>query len=346
MKKYINITIVLPFVLLAAVSVSAQMSLKNKMKQMRGRNRLIKGAKEQKVLREDAKTITCRDFYGHEVTLSKKPQRVIVGYLSMVSVWTMAGGKVIAVPSNNRTGAEILDNRLADLPVIGSFSNLNMEKIFQLKPDLVILSAFSGRRGLKDKSELLKGAGIETLSVYYGNYAGFLELLNMFARINGNDINKIDKARKMIKRVDSLTAKASKLKSPRFASIFMSGRAFSTELNKANTAQIAMMLNGTNVVEKFGTAIGGNRIPFSMERLVMEDPDIIFVTTMGNSKKFRARMKKEIMADPVWKSLRAVKNGNVHFLPNELFLYKANEHYDDAFLYLAKLLYPKEKWSF
>jgi iron complex transport system substrate-binding protein len=109
---------------------------------------------------------------------------------------------------------------------------------------------------------------------------------------------------------------------------------------------MAAMLNGVNVVEKFGHNIGGNRLPFSMERLVMENPDIIFVTTMGDSAKFRVRMKKEIMSDPVWKSLRAVKNGNVHFLPNALFLYKANEHYDQAFLYLAKLLYPQEKWDF
>ncbi len=329
----------------ATAAIATQDTLQQKMKRMRKTNGLIKGAKGQKVLREDTKTITCRDFYGHEVTLTKKPKRVIVGYLSMVSVWTLAGGDVIAIPSNERTGTEVLEKKLAALPQVGSFSHLNMEKIIKLKPDLVILSAFSGRRGLKDKSELLKAAGIETLSVYYGNYAGFLELLNLFARINGVDINKIDQAAKMLRRVETLTTKTRKLKSPRFASIFMSGRAFSVELNKANTAQMAAMLNGVNVVEKFGHNIGGNRLPFSMERLVMENPDIIFVTTMGNSAKFRVRMKKEIMSDPVWKSLRAVKNGNVHFLPNELFLYKANEHYDQAFLYLAKLLYPQEKWD-
>lgn len=306
---------------------------------------LIKGAKGQRIIGETATTVTCCNFFGKKNILKKNPKRVIVCYTSMVSLWYLSGGKAVAIPNNRGIINKNLPVEVRALPRIGSFSHLNIEKIVSLKPDLVILSAFSGGGSVAGNTNLLKSTGIETLSVYYGNYAGFLAVLNIFCHINGTRLKQNEKIKKIVEQVDMITEKAAKLKSPRFLSIFFSGRGVSAELNKANTAQIASMLNATNIVEKFGKSIPGSRIPFSMEKIIMEDPDIILVTTMGESKKLKARLKKGMMADPVWKSMRAVKSGNVHFLPNNLFLYKANEHYGQSFKYLAKLLYPQEKWD-
>lgn len=310
---------------------------------MKSKKYLIKGAKNQKLISENAKTVKCRDFFGKENTLNKRPKRVIIGYTSMVSMWYLAGGRAVAIPTNRAMLNKNLPKEAQTLPRIGSFSHLNIEKIISLKPELVILSAFSGGSSSTGAAALLKSTGIETLSVYYGNYAGFLEILDIFCSINGTCLQKNEKVKKIIKQVDNICKKTAKFRSPRFLSIFYSGHGLSVELNKANTAQIAMMLNATNIVQKFGKSIGGSRIPFSMEKLVMEDPDIILVTTMGNSKKLKARLKKNLMTSPVWNSMRAVKKGNVHFLPNNLFLYKANERYGQSFRYMAKLLYPEEK---
>ena len=312
---------------------------------MKNKKYLIKGAERQKVISENATTVTCCDFFGKKIILKKIPKRVVIGYTSMVSMWYLAGGKAIAVPNNRELENKNLPKEARTLPRIGSFSHLNIEKIISLKPDLVILPVFSSGSGIAGNASLLKSTGIEALSVYYANYAGFLKILDIFSRINGTCLKQNTKIKQIIGQVNTLTKKAAKLKSPRFLSIFFSGRGVSAELNRANTAQMAKMLNGTNIVEKFGKSISGSRIPFSMERVIMENPDIILVTTMGNSKKLKARLKKSLMADPVWNSMRAVKSGNVHFLPNTLFLYKANEYYGQSFKYLAKLLYPKEKWD-
>jgi iron complex transport system substrate-binding protein len=56
-------------------------------------------------------------------------------------------------------------------------------------------------------------------------------------------------------------------------------------------------------------------------------------------------MKDKFVKDPVWASLRAVKTNHVYFLPSDLFLYRANEKYSDAFRILAQAMYPEENWK-
>ena len=43
----------------------------------------------------------------------------------------------------------------------------------------------------------------------------------------------------------------------------------------------------------------------------------------------------------VWQSLRAVKEGRVYFLEPHLFHYKPNSRFTDAYVTLAKILYPE-----
>lgn len=45
--------------------------------------------------------------------------------------------------------------------------------------------------------------------------------------------------------------------------------------------------------------------------------------------------------NPAWNELRAVRNKRVFFLPMELFLLNPGIRYDEAVLYMAKLVYPE-----
>jgi iron complex transport system substrate-binding protein len=72
----------------------------------------------------------------------------------------------------------------------------------------------------------------------------------------------------------------------------------------------------------------------------MEDPDVILVTTMGDAEEIRDRALKDFTESEAWKSLRAVREGRLYFLPNDLFLYKPNSRFPEAFAALADRLYP------
>ena len=76
-----------------------------------------------------------------------------------------------------------------------------------------------------------------------------------------------------------------------------------------------------------------------------QDPDIILINTMGDSKALQKKFTRDLISQPAWQQLKAAKTGRVHFLPPELFLYMAGSRYPEAFLHLAKLLHPGKEFS-
>ena len=59
---------------------------------------------------------------------------------------------------------------------------------------------------------------------------------------------------------------------------------------------------------------------------------------MGDQEAGQAYMES-LISDPVWKTLTAVKEGRVYQLPKELFQYKPNARWGEAYGYLMELLY-------
>jgi iron complex transport system substrate-binding protein len=78
----------------------------------------------------------------------------------------------------------------------------------------------------------------------------------------------------------------------------------------------------------------------SIEEIILEDPDYIFVVTMGDSEKAIQALKDGIEKNPAWKDLSAVKNDRYIVLPKELFHYKPNARWGESYEYIAKILFP------
>ena len=76
----------------------------------------------------------------------------------------------------------------------------------------------------------------------------------------------------------------------------------------------------------------------SMEEILRADPDFIFISTMGKESAAKAHME-EVLSQPVWQSLTAVKNGRVIYLPKDLFQFKPNARWGDAYAYLIEVFY-------
>ena len=80
--------------------------------------------------------------------------------------------------------------------------------------------------------------------------------------------------------------------------------------------------------------------PYSMETLVVQNPDIIFVTSMGEEAEIRASMEAMFAESPAWQSVSAVRDGRVYYLPQEMFLFSPGIEYPAAVKYMARLVYP------
>jgi iron complex transport system substrate-binding protein len=290
------------------------------------------------VVEEHKDYLVVLDAEGKRVKLSRNPKRAIIGFPSFVGLWYYSGGSAVGIPSSGNI--EVIPKAARHLPRLGSHSVLNLEKIIALQPDLVVL--YCVVKSHHDIQEIMRSAKVQTILIEYRNYSDFVRILDLFARIN----NASEKSRELTSRItvpiDKMRAKASKLKSPKFVSCRLTTHGVSAEANIANTAHIAMLLGGRNIVSDEAVPAGARMVKYSLEKMVMDDPEIILITT--GHKNF-PKLKKKLRNDPLWSSLSAVKSDRVYFLPNRLFLYRANERYPEAFKMVAEALYPDAKWE-
>ena len=95
-----------------------------------------------------------------------------------------------------------------------------------------------------------------------------------------------------------------------------------------------------NVVLKHGGFDkNAKTVPYSLETLAADDPDVIFISTMGKKDEIQATMAKEMTNNPAWQNLKAVKNGKVFYLPSNWFLLNPGLQTPDALAVLVKDAY-------
>jgi iron complex transport system substrate-binding protein len=249
----------------------------------------------------------------------------------------MAGGEAVGRPDARSTRG--IPEEAIDIETTGHVASPNVEKIVALQPDLVILSG--GMDNHRNVKEILDQNGTENILLKYENYHDFVYTLDLFARIVGNQEIIQEKVPGIQREVQKVIERYEDEPPFTFLSLFAFTRSVSAELNRANTAHMAMMLGGKNIAEKGAPERGQKRITLSMEHIVQRDPDVILVTVMGDLKDVKDKMKEDLTSNQAWDGIEAVKNDRVHYLPAEYFLYKANERYPEAFEYLAERIYQQ-----
>ncbi len=288
---------------------------------------------EAGIVREDASSLIYRQTDLSDVRLKKRPERTVIAYASLAPVWALAGGRAVGV--QGVSDQRVLPESMRDLPVVGSSTTPNVEKILALRPDLVLLIGKLAKH--RAMARLFRSSGVPAVCVDYNNYADFKQVLDFFCRLNGTDPKTVSGVRNLYAEVDAICGRAAGKKAPRCAIVFAAAIGFSLESSGTNTGLMASMLGAENVVgaKRFG------RVKFSYEQLLLENPDVILIIPMGNQNVLNEKFNREIASQPAWKTMTAVKNNRVHFLPASLFLYMPGTRYPEAFRHLETLLYPE-----
>ena len=188
---------------------------------------------------------------------------------------------------------------------IGSVTQMNVEKIIRLGPDLVIASALSREKQLK----ILEKQSIPVLRAQ--NPKTFDQMCEMTLKIGatlGREANAriiVDKAREQAEYILSKTKDLAKPK------VFLQ-----IGLKPLHSANKEMFINefiryggGINIAENESSGI------YSREKVLRENPDVILIATMGTSKKAGELERQRWMS---FKSIDAVKENRVHVLDPEM----------------------------
>ncbi len=302
--------------------------------QMPPANMTMPPGKRLELIAETDSTVTVVDSRGKHVTIPRKPQRVLPIYTSYLNLWYECGGVAIGRPT---TQAARIPSTARDLPTIGHVTTPNMEKVLALKPDLVLMRyGFAGHTRL---APMLEKAGIAYLSLTYEDYHDYLRVVDLFTRLTGRDDIRADSLSRIKARVDSLVARIPEGDGPRVLILFGSAGGVVVKLPESLVGSMVHDLGGVNIARDAQLTSDQMQI-FSMERVVERDPEVVLVQTMGSPKMVKRKVRTDIESNPAWKTISAVRNNRVHYLPMNGFLYKPNKQFPECYEYLAKLLYP------
>lgn len=232
----------------------------------------------------------------------KKPMRVVsLSPIITETIYLVGGeGRLIA-----NTSYCTMPEAAQFKEKIGSVTQMNVEKIISLQPDLVIASALSSEKQLK----ILEKSSITVLRA--ANPKTFEQMCDMTLMI-GEKLDRklyaegiVQAASKTANHILEITKG---LKKP---DVFLQ-----IGLKPLHSANKDMFINeyiryagGINIAENESSGI------YSREKVLARNPEIILIATMGSSKKAGQIEKQRWMA---FKGMKAVKNNRIHVLDPEM----------------------------
>ncbi len=274
---------------------------------------------------------TFTDALGNSVTVDN-PQRVVALMGSFAEIWTLAGGKLVGVTTDaiSEKKMEFSD----DVSTVGAYNAPNSEEILALNPDFVILS--SETKEHLALADVLENSGITAAYFNVTYFDDYLHMLKICTEITGKPENYETNGTKVKELVDTHIANAGEKESPKVLFMITYSKGVIVKNSECQTGDMLKDLNCINIADQTQSLLK----EFSIEKIIEENPDYIFVVPMGNDYELATKnLKQSVESNPAWKDLDAVKNDRYKLLPKELFLYKPNAEWADAYEYLYEILY-------
>lgn len=272
------------------------------------------------------------DSTGAVVSLSKKPERVAVLFSSLAEIWKESGGTIAVTVGESVERGFCEDNVL--LVDDGAGKTINTELLVAAEPDFVIVSADLPSQ--RETAELLRRAGISVAEIKVESFEDYSKVLSAFSKINGTSETAKEKLALMKEEIESIKKEALSRDGKKILFIRSGSSYSSAKAKKAEDHFAAKMLEELgcfNIADEAEILVDG----LSTEEILKQNPEHIFISLMGDEETSKAYMEG-VLKSEAWQSLKAVKAGNVHFLPKALFQYKPCGKWTEAYDYLNKIL--------
>lgn len=257
--------------------------------------------------------VTVKDMAGREVTLEKQPERIVSGYYISSSACIALGltDKMVGIEdkSTKRPIYKLAAPALIDLPNVGSAKAFDLEACIATEPDLVILPMKQ-----KDTAQTLQEMGIATLLVLPESHE---QLIEMFTLI-GTATNTVEQAEKLISyyntKLSAVTELTRDIPDDEKPVVYLGStsdilRTAPREMYQASLITTAGGKNAGDVLE------GSSWTDIDNETFLTMNPDIIVIPTDNFAVSSPDYTAEDVMNDPTFSDVTAVKNGAVYQMP-------------------------------
>lgn len=251
---------------------------------------------------------------------------------SLAEVWQLAGGELFGI-TNDAYDGHTLDIP-EDVKNYGDVKNPSVEGLIADGVDFVILSGTIANQVKLE--ETLNSSGITAAYFDVENFEDYLSMLKICTDITGRSDLYAENGEAVRERVEQSVERAKGKEHPKVLLL----RSYSTGIKAKGsdnmTGQMLADLGCENIADSESSLLE----ELSLEAIVRADPDFVFITTMGGDTEAAiAQYEETLGSNPAWQELTAVKDGRVHILPKDMFHYKPNNRWGEAYEYLEEILY-------
>lgn len=302
-------------------------------------------SKADSVTVEDG-TVTFLDGTGEARTLPTGLGNVAILYASFTTLWYEAGGAVSGCLGGDaavelyreQIGRDITaDEGVQILADSAQAKRWDMERILSAHPDVVICStAMSGYATLEAPA---RAAGIPVVVVDYDDFADYLKWFKVFCHLTGHPELWESVALAALDEVVACLTACPVDQTPQVLSLFTGADSLKVNTSATVLGGMLRVLGASNVMDCLGGTDAQHAV-LNLEAVLAADPDMILIQCHTGEQTARELVERLYGADPVWQSLRAVREGRVYYLEKTLFHNKPNRRFADAYAALAACLYP------
>ncbi|EPY6465711.1 ABC transporter substrate-binding protein [Clostridium sporogenes] len=271
--------------------------------------------------KEAQKNVKITDSYGKELTFEKAPERII----------SLSPGATETIYALNKENTLVGRSDFDDYPAavskvksVGGVKDPSIEKITELKPDLVI----GGAHFSKDTVKKLEDLGIKVAVLYGaedldGAYKNIMDISTILG-VTEKGQTMVDG---MKKKVESVENKVKSLNKPKVYYVVDFGKADFTAGGDTFIGKMIEKAGGENIAKD---TKGWN---YSFERIVENKPEMIILSDKYNTKK-------NFLAADKYKDLAAVKGNKIYEIDDNMLL-RQGPRQADGLEALAKLIHPE-----
>ena len=254
---------------------------------------------------------------------------------SVAQMWLLAGGEISATTDD---GLELEGAKNA--VSVGGLTTASLEAILSVNPELVLMTLDIPLH--KKIHASLRDFGIKTYIADVKSFSDYEKVMADFTALTGRK-DLYDKNVVQVKReIEKVLKKAG---TPKVSATSADPTAPATYLLlRVSSAKNKVLKDhfGNEIFQAFGLkSIISDDSPLDeigVEAIVNADPDYIFVVAQGEQKRADEAFYKAYKSNPAWAGLTAVKNDRVFMLPKELFNYKPNDRWAEAYEVVGNLI--------
>ena len=278
---------------------------------------------------EGEPTCSFIDDSGYTVNIYGEPSRVAVLFSSYAEMWGLAGGETeITVYESVERGFVPQGTLLVDN---GAGKTINLELLVSYKPDFVIASLDVLKQ--VEAVNFLRNLNIPCALFKIESFYDYKSAMQRLCLVTGNQTAYEQNVTLVENEIAYQKARITQANAKKV--LFL--RAYSTGAKAKSTAnnfvcEMLSELNAINIADGNSVLLEG----LSEEVILTENPEIIFISTMGDEES--AVNYVESYFSSTLSSLSAVKNERYYYLDKNLFQYKPNARWSLAYKTLVDIL--------